>query len=222
MSQTVDNCGLKFLLAVRSYNYLLRTLPLPNREKLKEIGLGTVNYAWAFHSECEQELINSISKFSLVETNNQDLIQKNVNSAITWSDLRQYGIGWWLKNTTILRQLIEKLAKSLFQQKMDPLDAALFYLAMKKKGVVLALYKTIKDSRMTEFFKNDFGEAKWQTAALKNAFVLLGKQRFDHAAAFFLLAGRLKDAIEVCLQNLKDLQLALVIIRLYETDTDKV
>ena len=32
---------------------------------------------------------------------------------------------------------------------------------------------------------------------MKNAFVLLAKQRFIHAAAFFLLAGSLKDAIEV-------------------------
>lgn len=227
ISQTVDNCGLKFLLALRSYNYLLRTLPESNKEKLKEIGLGTVNYAWAYHSECEQELINSISKFSSLNNNNTTSnenfgIESNQKNSITWSDLRQYGIGWWVKSTTVLKQLIEKLAKCLFQQKMDPLDAALFYLAMKKKGVLLALYKTIKDVKMTEFFKNDFTESKWQTAALKNAFVLLGKQRFEHAAAFFLLAGRLKDAIEVCVQNLKDLQLALVIVRLYETDIEKL
>jgi hypothetical protein len=52
--------------------------------------------------------------------------------------------------------------------------------------------------------------------------VLLGKQRFEHAAGFFLLAGRLKDAIEVCIRSLNDLQLALVIIRLYESDYDKM
>lgn len=101
---------------------------------------------------------------------------------------------------------------------MDPLDAALFYLAMRKKGVLCGLFKTVKDIKMAEFFKNDFGQQKWQTAALKNAFVLLGMQRFEHAVAFFLLADRLKDAIEVCLRNLKDLQLAIVIVRLYEID----
>ena len=45
VSQIVDNCGLKFLLAVRSYNYLMRTLPDANREILKEVGLGTANFA---------------------------------------------------------------------------------------------------------------------------------------------------------------------------------
>ena len=50
---------------------------------------------------------------------------------------------------------------------------------------------------MTEFFANDFNEEKWKKAALKNAFVLMGKQRFEHAVAFFLLGGALNDALQV-------------------------
>lgn len=69
---------------------------------------------------------------------------------------------------------------------------------------------------MALFFSNDFAEERWRKAALKNAYALLGKQRFEHAAAFFLLAGSLKDALEVCLAKLKDVQLALVVSRLYE------
>ena len=63
------------------------------------------------------------------------------------------------------------------------------------------------------FIKNDFREEKWKTGALKNAYVLLGKQRFELAAAFFLLGGSLKDAVNICLQKLNDFQLALVIAR---------
>lgn len=52
---------------------------------------------------------------------------------------------------------------------------------------------------MADFFMHDFNiEDKWKKAALKNAFILMGKQRFEHAAAFFLLAGSLKDAVQVC------------------------
>lgn len=50
---------------------------------------------------------------------------------------------------------------------------------------------------MTAFFSNNFNEDRWRKAALKNAFSLLGKQRFQHSAAFFLLAGSLRDAVEV-------------------------
>lgn len=50
---------------------------------------------------------------------------------------------------------------------------------------------------MAEFFMQDFNEERWKKAALKNAFVLMGKQRFQHAAAFFLLAGSLRDALQV-------------------------
>ena len=34
-----------------------------------------------------------------------------------------------------------QLAKALFQSKQDPLDAALFYLAMKKKSLVSGLFR---------------------------------------------------------------------------------
>lgn len=50
---------------------------------------------------------------------------------------------------------------------------------------------------MLDFFMHDFNDEKWKKAALKNAFILMGKQRFQHAAAFFLLAGSIKDAIQV-------------------------
>ena len=57
--------------------------------------------------------------------------------------------------------------------------------------------RSVNNAKMEVFFKNDFTEDRWRKAALKNAFLLLGRQRFHHAAAFFLLAGSLKDAIEV-------------------------
>lgn len=60
-----------------------------------------------------------------------------------------------------------------------------------------SICRSRKDTKMTQFFGNNFTEDRWRKAALKNAFSLLGKQRFEHSAAFFLLAGHLKDAVEV-------------------------
>ncbi|NWS21003.1 DMXL1 protein, partial [Pachyramphus minor] len=202
--ETLDECGLKFLLAVRLHTFLTTALPPVHRAQLLHQGLSTSHFAWAFHSVAEEELLSMLPA-----------VQKGDP---TWSELRAMGIGWWVRNIHSLRKCIEKVAKAAFQRNNDPLDAAIFYLAMKKKAVVWGLYRSQKDTKMTQFFGNNFTEDRWRKAALKNAFSLLGKQRFEHSAAFFLLAGHLKDAVEVCLEKLHDIQLALVISRLYESE----
>ncbi|NWH77570.1 DMXL1 protein, partial [Piaya cayana] len=202
--ETLDECGLKFLLAVRLHTFLTTSLPPVHRAQLLHQGLSTSHFAWAFHSVAEEELLSMLPA-----------VQKGDP---TWSELRAMGIGWWVRNIHSLRKCIEKVAKAAFQRNNDPLDAAIFYLAMKKKAVVWGLYRSKKDAKMTQFFGNNFTEDRWRKAALKNAFSLLGKQRFEHSAAFFLLAGHLKDAVEVCLERLNDIQLALVISRLYESE----
>uniref|UniRef100_A0A3P8TQ48 Dmx like 1 n=1 Tax=Amphiprion percula TaxID=161767 RepID=A0A3P8TQ48_AMPPE len=202
--ETLDECGLKFLLAVRLHTFLSTSLPPAHRVQLLRQGLSTCHYAWAFHSEAEEELLNMLPALQKGEP--------------TWPELRSMGVGWWLRSTNKLRRCIEKVAKASFQRNNDPLDAAIFYLALKKKAVVWGLYRSQKNAKMTEFFRNNFSEDRWRKAALKNAFSLLGKQRFQHSAAFFLLAGSLKDAVEVCLEKMQDLQLALVISRLYESE----
>ena len=75
---------------------------------------------------------------------------------------------------------------------------------------------------MIKFLANDFEQERWQTAALKNAFALLGKQRYEYAVSFFLLGNKLKDAVNVCLKQLNDPQLAIVICRLFEGDDGPV
>lgn len=43
-----------------------------------------------------------------------------------------------------------------------------------------------------------------------------------YSAAFFLLGGSLEDAVDVCVKQLKDLQLAVAISRVYEGDNGPV
>lgn len=63
--------------------------------------------------------------------------------------------------------------------------------------MLLSFCRSVNDKKMSDFFHNNFNEERWRKAALKNAFALLGRQRFLHAAAFFLLGNSLSDAIEV-------------------------
>uniref|UniRef100_A0A8C7MMH3 Dmx-like 2 n=1 Tax=Oncorhynchus kisutch TaxID=8019 RepID=A0A8C7MMH3_ONCKI len=202
--EALDECGLRYLLAMRLHTCLLTSLPPLYRMQLLHQGLSTCHFAWAFHSEAEEEMLNMIPAMQRGDPQ--------------WSELRAVGVGWWIRNINTLRRMVEKVGKAAFQRNNDPLDAALFYLAMKKKAVLWGLFRSQRDEKMTVFFKNNFSEDRWRKAALKNAFSLLGKQRFEQAAAFFLLAGSLKDAIEVCLEKMEDIQLAMVVARLYEAD----
>ncbi|XP_057663826.1 dmX-like protein 1 isoform X3 [Diorhabda carinulata] len=206
ITDNLDDCGLRFLLAMKHYGYLLRCLPLAQRTQFQKQGVGNNNLAWAYHSESQEELLNLIPSYAKGEP--------------TWPQLRELGVGWWIRNLNLLKVSVQVLAKAAYQVNQDPMDAALYYLALNKKNLLWGLYRSKRDERMTSFFSNNFSEDRWRKAALKNAYALLGKQRFDHAAAFFLLAGNLKDAVEICLNRLQDLQLAIIIIRVYQGDCE--
>ncbi|VDK53132.1 unnamed protein product, partial [Cylicostephanus goldi] len=220
--ETVDECGLRYLMAMKQHEYLLVCLPMKQRMELKvwkvtgdllsfchllqKVGLASSDIIWAQHSETETELLNAVPG-----------LQK---SNPTWDELRSLGVAWWLKNTASLKICVEKLAKAAFQQNQDPMDSSLYYLALKKKNILTHLFKTVRNSTMAEFFMQDFNTEHWKKVAAKNAFVLMSKQRFHHAAAFFLLSGSLKDALQTILCKCHDLQLAMVVVRLYESDID--
>ena len=132
---TVDECGLRFLMAKKQHEYLIRRLPIKQRKRLHTIGLSTAHIVWAFHSDCELELLSSIPCCQHGKEN--------------WEELRACGIAWWLRNPMTLRICIEKIAKNAFQSNQNPLDASLFYLAMRKKNVLTQLFKVIDLSKKT-------------------------------------------------------------------------
>jgi hypothetical protein len=69
---------------------------------------------------------------------------------------------------------------------------------------------------------NNFNEQRWKTAALKNAYALMGKRRFRYAASFFLLADHLQDAMNVLHNQLGDTQLAIAVGRVYGGDDSPI
>lgn len=44
---------------------------------------------------------------------------------------------------------MEKLARASYMQKQDPMDAALYYLAMKKRMLLWGLFRSNRDDKMT-------------------------------------------------------------------------
>lgn len=74
-----------------------------------------------------QEIVNSLPSFSKGEP--------------TWEEARTFGVGWVVTNINVLRRTVEKIAKASFQKTKDPMDSAIFYLAMKKKMILWGLYR---------------------------------------------------------------------------------
>jgi hypothetical protein len=76
----------------------------------------------------------------------------------------------------------------MINDKRDPVDCSLFYLALKKKSVLLGLWKVSsghpEQQSMLKFLSNNFNEERWKTAAVKNAFALLGKQRYGMSFSY--------------------------------------
>jgi hypothetical protein len=64
----------------------------------------------------------------------------------------------------------------------DPTTCSLLYFALGKVKLVHGLWRQAawhkEQPLMLKFLANDFTQDRWRTAALKNAFALMSKQRF--------------------------------------------
>ena len=139
--EAMDDCGLRYLLKLKNHSTFQDYIP----EGAKKNDLSPHDFIWAFHSDAENDLLSSVPCVQCDQ--------------LSWARLRDAGVGWWLRSNDTLRRLIEKVghvvlcemcqalniliqvAKSQFTDKQEPLDASLFYLAMKKQNVLKLLFK---------------------------------------------------------------------------------
>ncbi|KAJ6729607.1 RABCONNECTIN-3A [Salix viminalis] len=158
--------------------------------------------SWALHSDCQENL------FCYFLPNEP-----------SWKEMQTLGVGFWFTNVAQLRTRMEKLARLQYLRKKDPKDSALLYIVLNRLPVLSGLFKISKDEKdkpLVAFLSRNFQEEKNKAAALKNAYVLMGRHQLELAIAFFLLGGDTYSAITICAKNFGDEQLALIICRLIE------
>ncbi|CAO3569226.1 unnamed protein product [Mortierella alpina] len=203
---SIDENGLRFLIFVRQFNYFSYILP-PNQRPTM---LSYSDIVWAYHSESQDLLL--------------DFCSNSLKAPMKWADAKSLGIFLWMRKKDTMIKQMEIIARNEYMGIVDkdPVACTLFYIALKKKKLLHGLWRTShghpEQGKMVAFLANDFEQDRWRTAALKNAFALLGKQRFAYAAAFFLLADKLQDAVNVCIKQLNDLQLAIAMCHVYERE----
>ncbi|KUI67091.1 Regulator of V-ATPase in vacuolar membrane protein 1 [Cytospora mali] len=200
--RSMDENGARFMIYYRQHALLKR--------RTNEITMSWREINWAYHSTSQDMLT--------------DFVSRQNHGSLLWEQARESGMFMWLTDNAALKTQFEIIARNEYtkSEMKNPVDCSLFYFALHKKAVVQGLWRMAswnREQRATQkLLANNFDDPKWKTTALKNAYALLSKRRFDYSAAFFLLAGRLQDAVNVCLNQLKDLQLAIAIARVYEGD----
>ncbi|KAF2091359.1 hypothetical protein K490DRAFT_31122 [Saccharata proteae CBS 121410] len=204
-----DNAG-RFLLFLRQH--FLRSAA--DRSEGGKRMISWREITWAFHSGSQDILV--------------DLVSRHWQGKMQWVHAREVGMFMWMTDITALRAQFEIIARNEYTKtdERNPVDCSLYYLALHKKAVLQGLWRMATWSReqgaTSRLLANNFAEPRWRTAALKNAYALMGKQRFEYAAAFFLLADQLKDAVRIISERMGDLQLAIAVARVYEGDDGPV
>ncbi|OTB04577.1 hypothetical protein M426DRAFT_320691 [Hypoxylon sp. CI-4A] len=204
--RSMDENGARFMLFFRQH--ALR------KGRTNEIHMSWRETNWAYHSTSQDVLT--------------DFVSRQFHGTMLWENARESGIFMWLADETAVKTQFEIVARNEYTKSeiKNPVDCSLFYLALKKKAVLQGLWRMAswnKEQGATQrLLANNFNDPKWKTTALKNAYALLSKRRFEYAAAFFLLADHLQDAVNVCLNQIKDLQLAIAITRVYEGDNGPI
>ncbi|KAI9690129.1 MAG: regulator of (H+)-ATPase in vacuolar membrane [Bathelium mastoideum] len=207
--RSIDDNAARFLLFFRQHAILSSSKHL---EESPPISWREVT--WAYHSDSQDILV--------------DLVNRHFNSRMLWRHARESGMFMWMSDVNALRAQFEVIARNEYTKtdEKNPVDCSLYYLALRKKAVLVGLWRMATWSReqgaTQKLLANNFQEQRWKTAAQKNAYALMGKRRFEYAAAFFLLSDSLKDAVNVIANQMQDLQLAIAVARVYEGDNGPV
>lgn len=146
---------------------------------------------WAYHSESQDILLTSCTTV--------------LDKPILWRDARALGLAIWVKSKEALvswkisppallavnsrlcalRQAaqLDVIARNEYtsQEDRDPTNCSLLYFALRKKRLVQGLWRQAthhkERSLMMKFLMNDFDTPRWKSAAMKNAYALMSKQR---------------------------------------------
>ena len=59
-------------------------------------GLPSAKIAWAFHSDCQEELLA--------------MVPGMLRGEPTWKELKAHGVGWWVRSGDMLRRMVDKVS----------------------------------------------------------------------------------------------------------------
>ncbi|TMW68545.1 hypothetical protein Poli38472_006013 [Pythium oligandrum] len=164
-------------------------------------GICSEQIAWAAVSDCQAELLEECFPPTMT---------------LSMKDLTQLRLPFWVKSATRLTQYAEKVAQAEYASTRDPFRVALLYVLLGKIKLLSNLFNMGNEKKIAELLRNDFSDERWKIAAVKNAYVLKAKCRYELSATFFLLGGKVQEAMSVIENEDPSLVLSFLIARLSE------
>jgi hypothetical protein len=207
LTRNVDNFTKYFILKIRSRN---------NELENGTFKLSTADLCWISFITDQEYLFRFLSKDNTM--------------FITWKFMKMFSIPLWIKSEFKMKQFLEIVAKNEYKLLMKSEEnantgfknlaegVALYYLLANKTNTIIELFgREHQNDAILKFIKRDFNIEKNRKIAKSNADDLIGKKKYLFAAYFYLLADDLDNAVQICLNRMNDINLAVLIIRLYES-----
>ena len=141
--------------------------------------------------------------------------------------MQKYSIIYWYDGKEQIKKWIEEIGANEYRKDREPFDCLLWYTLVGKKNLLVTLFKTHQfnskeHAAIFTFLQRDFNEPKNQSAAVKNAYVLIDKKRYLHALAFFIYGNKFEEALSLCLTKIKDINLAMLICIMCNYEKTKI
>ena len=152
----------------------------------------------------------------------KDFIIQTLNSGKlveSWDEMFATGMIYWYENFGDIKAMIDRFWTRDYKENKDPWRILFWVILSGKPKVLSGLFKTQPDShKFVQFFGEDFSLLVNQNKAVNNAFQLRSKKRFLDSAAFFILARKYRDGMEILIESLKNMQLAILVFKLFENE----
>jgi len=211
-TRNIDNFTKYMILKIKSKNKDL---------EINTFKFSTADLCWITFITDQENFIKFLSKSN----------SKNPQSIIKWDFMKIFSVPLWIKNEIKLKELIETVAKNEIKElnkivfgqgdsmnKNIAENVALYYYLLGKKNVIIDLFdKEPWNENVKKFIMRDFSISKNRKIARENADDLLKKKKYIYAAFFYLLADDLRGAVDMALLKLKDINLTVTILRLYQS-----
>ena len=135
----------------------------------------------------------------------------------SWTEMKRYCVIYWYNDLDKIRGILDKGSMIRYKQNKDVFEVLFWFVLLGKQKLLVPLFKLEQgQEKFVNFFSLDFSEPKNVEKAINNAFVLKSQKKFELSAAFFLLAKQYTEAIDLLISYSNDVQLAILIYRLFE------